>query len=98
MTLGKLERVDLRTAWKHEAMDFTSGGADVPFFGMSATHRRGAYIPARDAGTYAPPTRHDRWRFFHSFKPPGGMRCPEWMGHARISLAMVWSCMKDVPS
>src|SRR5437879_4291822 len=23
MSLGKLERVDLRTAWKHEALDFT---------------------------------------------------------------------------
>jgi hypothetical protein len=31
------------------------GGAGVPFFGMSATHGRGAYIPAKNAGTYAPP-------------------------------------------
>jgi hypothetical protein len=32
-----------------------AGGADVPLFGMSATHWRGAYNPTKGVGTYTPP-------------------------------------------
>ena len=32
-----------------------AGGADVPFFGMSAIRHRGAYIPTKSIGTYGPP-------------------------------------------
>jgi len=34
------------------------GGADMPFFGMSAPlcGRRGAYIPRTSVGAYAPPS------------------------------------------
>jgi len=35
----------------------SAGGADVPFFGMPAplSRSRGAYIPTKTVGTYAPP-------------------------------------------
>jgi hypothetical protein len=43
-------------------------------FRMSATHRRGAYIPAKDAGTYAPPA--DRGLFIKYYQKCRNSRGP----------------------